>query len=65
MEKMLRAFEQKSSFAPGALKLTGKTAKGADHAKLYELVSLSGESIWVKVDGGKLVKVDAPASVDV
>ena len=64
VEKLLPAFEQSEGFAPGALKLTGKTAKGADHAKLYELVSLSGDSIWVKVEGGKLVKVDAPVSTE-
>lgn len=56
MEKMLRAFEQENSFAPGALKLTGKTAKGADGAKLYELKSTSGDTFWVKVEDGKLVK---------
>ena len=64
VEKLLPAFEQSEGFAPGALKLTGKTAKGAGNAKLYELVSLSGDSIWVKVDGGKLVKVDAPAPTE-
>ena len=64
VEKLLPAFEQSEGFAPGALKLTGKTAKGAGNAKLYELVSLSGDSIWVKVEGGKLVKVDAPVSTD-
>lgn len=58
VEKLLPAFEQENGFAPGTLSLTGKTAKGADHAKLYELVSLSGESIWVKVEDGKLVKVE-------
>ena len=62
--KLLPAFEQENGFAPGALSLTGKTAKGAGNAKLYELVSLSGESVWVKVEGGKLVKVDAPVSTD-
>ena len=64
LKKLLPAFEASEGFAPGALKLTGKTAKGEDHAKLYELVSLSGESIWVKVEGGKLVKVPAPAAVE-
>ena len=64
VEKLLPAFEQSEGFAPGALKLTGKTAKGADHAKLYELKSSAEETIWVKVEGGKLVKVDAPVSTD-
>ena len=64
VEKLLPEFEKAEGFAPGTLSLTGKTAKGADHAKLYELVSLSGDSIWVKVEGGKLVKVDAPVSTD-
>ena len=64
MEKMLRAFETENSFAPGALKLTGKTAKGEGNAKLYELVLLSGDSIWVKVEKDKLVKVAAPVSTD-
>ena len=58
VEKLLPAFEASEGFAPSALKLTGKTAKGADHAKLYELISLSGESVWVKVEDGKLVKVE-------
>ena len=64
VEKLLPAFEQSEGFAPGALKLTGKTAKGEGNAKLYELVSLSGDSVWVKVEGGKLVKVDAPAPTE-
>ncbi|MGP1481570.1 MAG: DUF6261 family protein [Hoylesella enoeca] len=58
VEKLLPEFEKAEGFAPGALKLTGKTAKGEGNAKLYELVSLSGDSIWVKVEGGKLVKVE-------
>ena len=58
VEKLLPAFEQENGFAPGTLSLTGKTAKDEDGAKLYELVSLSGESIWVKVEDGKLVKVE-------
>ena len=60
VEKLLPAFESAQGFAPHSLSLTGKTAKDSDHAKLYELVSLSGESIWVKIEGGKLVKVPAP-----
>ena len=64
LKKLLPAFEASEGFAPHSLTLTGKTAKGADHAKLYELVSLSGESVWVKVEGGKLVKVPAPAATD-
>ena len=64
VEKLLPAFEQSEGFAPGALSLTGKTAKGEGNTKLYELVSLSGESVWVKVEGGKLVKVDAPAPTE-
>ena len=64
VEKLLPAFEQSEGFAPGALKLTGKTAKGADHAKLYELKSSAEESIWVKVEKDKLVKVAAPAATD-
>ena len=58
VEKLLPAFEQENGFAPGTLSLTGKTAKDEDHAKLYELVSLSGDSFWVKVEDGKLVKVE-------
>lgn len=56
VEKLLPAFEQENGFAPGALKLTGKTAKGEDGAKLYELKSTSGDTFWVKVEDGKLVK---------
>ncbi|WP_311442819.1 DUF6261 family protein [Hoylesella enoeca] len=58
VEKLLPAFEEENGFAPGTLSLTGKTAKAEDGTKLYELVSLSGESIWVKVEDGKLVKVE-------
>ena len=54
----LPAFEQENGFAPGTLSLTGKTAKGEDGAKLYELKSTSGDSFWVKVEDGKLVKVE-------
>ncbi len=61
MEKMIRAFETENGFAPGALKLTGKTAKGEGNAKLYELKSSAEETIWVKVEKNKLVKVPAPA----
>ena len=64
MEKMLRAFEQENGFAPGALKPTGKTAKGEGHAKLYELKSSAETSIWVKVEKNKLVKVPAPAATE-
>ena len=60
LERLLPEFEKAQGFAPHSLTLTGKTAKGADHAKLYELVSLSGESVWVKVEKDKLVKVAAP-----
>ena len=56
VEKLLPAFEQENGFAPGTLSLTGKTAKGEDGAKLYELKSASGDSFWVKVEGDKLVK---------
>ena len=58
VEKLLPAFEQENGFAPGTLSLTGKTAKGEDGTKLYELKSASGDSIWVKVEDGKLVKVE-------
>ena len=60
VQELLPAFESAQGFAPHSLTLTGKTAKDSDHAKLYELVSLSGESIWVKVEKDKLVKVPAP-----
>ena len=56
MEKLLPAFEEENGFAPGSLSLTGKTAKAEDGTKLYELKSASGDSIWVKVEDGKLVK---------
>ena len=56
VEKLLPAFEQENGFAPGTLSLTGKTAKDEDGTKLYELKSASGDSIWVKVEDGKLVK---------
>lgn len=56
VEKLLPAFEQENGWAPGSLKLTGKTAKGEDGAKLYELKSTSGDTFWVKVEDGKLVK---------
>ena len=58
VEKLLPAFEEENGFAPGTLSLTGKTAKDESGTKLYELVSLSGESVWVKVEDGKLVKVE-------
>ncbi|MGP1481767.1 MAG: hypothetical protein ACTTJL_08775, partial [Hoylesella enoeca] len=58
VEKLLPAFEQENGFAPGTLSLTGKTAKAEDGTKLYELKSASGDSIWVKVEDGKLVKVE-------
>ena len=58
VEKLLPAFEEENGFAPGTLSLTGKTAKDEDGAKLYELKSASGASIWVKVEDGKLVKVE-------
>ena len=58
VEKLLPAFEEENGFAPGTLSLTGKTAKGEDGAKLYELKSASGDSIWVKAEDGKLVKVE-------
>ena len=45
VEKLLPAFEQENGFAPGTLSLTGKTAKGEDGTKLYELKSASGDSI--------------------
>ena len=64
LKKLLPAFEASEGFAPHSLTLTGKTAKGADHAKLYELVSLSGDSIWIKVEKDQLVKVAAPAAVE-
>ena len=60
VEELLPAFEASEGFAPGTLKLTGKTAKGEGNVKLYELVSLSGNILWVKIDGDKLVKVEAP-----
>ena len=58
VEKLLPEFEKSEGFAPGALKLTGKTAKGEGNAKLYELKSASGDSFWVKIEDGKLVKVE-------
>ena len=58
VEKLLPAFEEENGFAPGTLSLTGKTAKDEDGTKLYELKSASGDSIWVKVEDGKLVKVE-------
>ena len=64
VEKLLPAFEQENGFAPGALSLTGKTAKGEGNVKLYELKSSAEESIWVKVEKDKLVKVPAPAATE-
>ena len=58
VEKLLPAFEQENGFAPGTLSLTGKTAKAESGTKLYELKSASGDSFWVKVEDGKLVKVE-------
>ena len=60
IQELLPAFEKANGWAPGSLSLTGNTAKGADHAKLYELKSSAEESIWVKVEKDKLVKVPAP-----
>ena len=64
VEKLLPEFEKAEGFAPGALKLTGKTAKGEGNAKLYELKSSAEETIWVKVEKDKLVKVPAPAATE-
>ena len=64
IQELLPAFEKANGWAPGSLSLTGNTAKGADHAKLYELKSSAEETIWVKVEGGKLVKVPAPAATE-
>ena len=61
IQELLPAFEKANGWAPGSLSLTGNTAKGADHAKLYELKSSAEESIWGKVEKDKLVKVPAPA----
>ena len=60
IQELLPAFEKANGWAPGSLSLTGNTAKGADHAKLYELKSSAEETIWVKVEKDKLVKVAAP-----
>ncbi len=64
LKKLLPAFEASEGFAPHSLTLTGKTAKGEGNAKLYELKSSAEETIWVKVEGGKLVKVPAPAATE-
>ena len=60
IQELLPAFEKANGWAPGSLSLTGNTAKGEGNVKLYELKSSAEESIWVKVEKDKLVKVPAP-----
>ena len=61
--KMIPDFEIAEGWAPKTLKLTGKTAKDEKHNKLYQLMASNdpARTLWVKIENGKLVKVEEPA----